>query len=80
MSIETARVFKDDANVSIGVDDITKFDNVGMMNSPQDRDFPINLIHPRLGIDTLLPNKFNRDLTSQQGPIATGAEPVPHLH
>jgi hypothetical protein len=72
MTIETTRVFEDDANVSIGVDDITKLDNVGMMNSPQDRDFPINLIHPCLRIDTLLPNKFNRDLKSQQGPTAMG--------
>jgi hypothetical protein len=73
MKEETARIFKDDANVSIGVDDIAKLDNVGMMNPPQDRDFPINLIHPRLRIDTLLPNKFNRDLESQQGPTAVDA-------
>jgi len=68
--METACVFKDDANVSIGVDDITKLDDVGMMHSPQDRDFPINLIHPRLCIDTLLPNEFDCDLSCQQRPTA----------
>ena len=46
----------------IGVDNITKLDDVGMMNSLQDRDFSVNLIHPRLRIHTLFPNQFNGDL------------------
>jgi len=60
--------------MSIGVDNITKFDDVGMMNSSQDRDFSVNLIHPRLRIHALLPNQFNSDLRRQVNMAQTPRE------
>ena len=35
-----------------------------MMNSSENRDFPVNLIHPSLCVDTLLSDQLYSDLQS----------------
>ena len=40
--------------MSVGVDYVAEFDDVGMMYSSENCDFSVNFVHPSLCIDTFL--------------------------
>jgi hypothetical protein len=65
---QTTGILQNNPNMSIRINDIAQFDDIRMMHSPQNRNFPIDLIHSSLGIHALLANELNSDLRQHERP------------